>query len=254
MKTAAIIQARMGSSRLPGKILMDIAGQPMLWHVIERIKCCKEVDQIILATTKTDEDIKAVNVAEKCGIQSYRGSEEDVLKRFYETATKYEIDVIVRITADCPLIDPKIVDTLVKYYKQNNLDYAGLGNPNPCPDGLDAEVFSLEALTKSNNEALLASEKEHVTPFIKKNVDKFKIGYLYHNSFDLSHLRWTVDEKQDLIFVSEVYKKLYHEKNIFLTKDILALLNKEPELLKINSGIIRNLGYIKSLKYDRIVK
>ncbi|EKF86036.1 cytidylyltransferase domain-containing protein [Methanobacterium formicicum] len=251
MNTVVIIQARMGSTRLPGKIMADITGKPMLWHVIERVKKAQKIDQIVLATTKNEEDHKTACLAKECGVELYRGSQNDVLDRYFHAANQYKAELIVRITADCPLIDPHVIDKMVDYhYQHEDLDYISMGNPNPCPDGLDTEVFTFQSLDKAFREARLPSEREHVTPYIWKNTEKFKLGYVFDQKTDLSHLRWTVDEEPDLKFVREVYKRLYHEGEIFVTHDVLELLKHEPKLMEINQGIMRNEGYLKSISED----
>ena len=254
-KVTIIIQARMGSTRLPGKVMSEISGEPMLWHLIDRVKKCRNIDQIVVATTTNKEDRVVKELAEKSGVKVYCGSESDVLDRYYQTAMLHGADVIVRITADCPLIDPYLIDRMVKYFEDNRdkLDYVGMGEPNPYPDGLDTEVFSFKILEKTWKEAKLKSEREHVTPYIWKNTDLFRIGSIPLDK-DLSMLRWTVDEEKDLRFVREVYKHLYKEGSLFATEEILELLLRMPELLDINRGIRRKWGYEKSLREDSIIK
>jgi len=250
-KIVAIIQARMGSTRLPGKVLKEISGKPLVWHVIKRVKKAKLINQIVLATTNKKEDLSLIKIASEIGVESYAGSEEDVLDRYFQAATKYKADVVVRITADCPLIDPEVIDKVIKSFLTDNFDY--VSNTINCtyPDGLDVEVFSYESLKKSWTDAKLLSEREHVTPYIINHKEIFKIGNV-ENDEDLSSLRWTVDEERDLEFVNEVYKNLYNEREIFSMKDILELLKEKQELIEINSKIIRNEGYTKSLEKDKI--
>jgi len=249
-KIVAIIQARMGSTRLPGKALKEISGKPLLWHVINRVKKAKLIDQIVLATTDKKEDLKLIEIASETGIGNYAGSEEDVLDRYFQAATKYKADIIVRITSDCPLIDPIIIDKVINHFLSDNFDY--VSNTIKCtyPDGLDVEVFSYNSLKKAWNDAKLPSEREHVTPYIIKHKEIFKIGN-FENDEDLSHLRWTVDEERDLEFVREIYKRLYKEGEVFYMENVLELLKKNPELIEINSKIIRNEGYLKSLEKDK---
>jgi spore coat polysaccharide biosynthesis protein SpsF len=252
---AIIIQARMGSTRLPKKVLADIEGHPMLWHVIERAKNAKKADKVIVATTDLPEDKEIIKIAESCGVESYAGSENDVLDRYYMASKKIDADIIVRITGDCPFIDPEIIDKTIEYFKQNEFDYVSIGHiasnnrASNYPDGLDTEVFSFSALEKAHKEAKMFSEKEHVTPYIWKNPQIFKIATLDSNK-DYSQMRWTVDEERDLKFVKEVYKKLYPTKKIFLMQDILSLLQKNPEIENINNTIFRDEGYTKSLNED----
>ena len=253
---AVIIQARTSSTRLPKKVLAEIEGKPMLWHIIERIKLAKNIDKIIVATTDLPEDKKIIEIAEKAGVKSFAGSKMDVLDRYYKAAKKYGADVIVRITGDCPFTDPEIIDKTIEFFKTNNFDYVGTGHitkqkhESNYPDGLDAEVFSFSVLEKAWKDAKLPSEREHVTPYIWKNTKLFKTKTIDCDQ-NFSRMRWTVDEEQDLKFAREVYKILYPVKKIFLMQDILDLLKKEPNLMKINKVIGRDEGYSKSLIEDK---
>ena len=249
MNIGAIIQARMGSTRLPGKILTKIADKPMLWHVIQRTAESSLMNKIIIATTTNSADDCIVDFANSFDILFFRGSEGDVLDRFYRTAKSFCIDAIVRITPDCPLIDPKIVDKVIKRFLIGNLDYISNVHPPTYPDGLDIEVFSFETLKKVWKEAKKASEREHVTPYILNHHRMFRISNI-ENEVDLSYMRWTVDEERDLKFVKEIYKRLYKNNKIFYMTNILNLLKKEPELSRINEGILRNEGYAKSLREE----
>jgi spore coat polysaccharide biosynthesis protein SpsF len=246
-----IIQARTGSSRLPGKVMSLISGKPMLWHVIDRAKRCIEVDSVVVATTAKEEDGVVKDLAEECGVGTFRGSENDVLDRYFEAAKANDADVVVRITADCPLIDPHIIDNVVRHYIDNNdkYDYVGMGKPSRYPNGLDTEVFSFAALEKAWKEATLKSEREHVTPYIWKNGQIFRIGKVDLDR-DLSSHRWSVDEERDLKLVREIHRHLYTEGQAFTMQDILELLSRMPELAKINEGIPSDAGYKKSLRED----
>lgn len=250
-RVVLIIQARMGSSRLPGKVMCSISGKPMLWHVIDRCKRCRKVDVVVVATTKNEEDDVVAALAEENGAAVCRGSESDVLDRYYCAAKEHHAEVIVRITADCPLIDPRLVDRMVEFYEdsEGRYDYVGMGRPNRFPNGLDAEVFSFEALARAWTEANLKSEREHVTPYIWKNDGLFRIGAV-ESEQDLSSHRWTVDEERDLMLVREIHKHLYEEGELITTEAILDLLSRMPELSRINQGIVRNEGYMKSLRED----
>jgi len=252
-KVVAIIQARVGSTRLPKKVLKKIVGRPMLWHVIDREKESKLVNEIVLATTSRDEDKPLLELARKSGVKSFAGSEEDVLDRYFQAATKFGADVIVRVTADCPLIDPRIVDKVIKHFSGSGFDYVSNTLKPTYPDGLDVEVFSYDALKKAWENAKRSSEREHVTAYIRNHPETFKIGNVEHEK-DLSEMRWTVDTDKDLKFVREIYKRLYKKGRIFLMRDILTLLEKQPELAGINKGIARNEGYLKSLREDRLVR
>jgi len=251
-KVVAIIQARMGSTRLPGKVMMKIVGRPMLWHVINRLKHAKRLDDTVIATTTLNEDKTILKLASEMGVKGYAGSEDDVLDRYYQAAIRYKADVIVRITADCPLIDPTVIDRAIEFYLNHDFDYVGTGIKPTYPDGLDTEVLSFNALERAWKEASLASEVEHVTPYIKKNPQLFDIKNV-ENDKDLSYMRWTVDEERDLKFVREIYKRLYIEGKIFYMDDILNLLKKFPEIMDINKSIMRDEGYLKSLREDKII-
>jgi spore coat polysaccharide biosynthesis protein SpsF len=250
---SVIVQARMGSSRLPGKTLAIVAGKPMLAHVIERLKGARLLQGIVVATTTKKADDAIAKLAEKLGVYVFRGSEGDVLDRYYQAFRKYPADVIVRVSSDCALTDPHVVDKVVSHYLKGNYDYVSNILKRTYPDGLDVEVFSFKALEKAWQEAKWASEREHVTPYIHRNPNKFRLANV-ENEVDLSHLRWTVDWKEDLEFVRQVYKHLYKEGQIFYMEDVLELLKKHPDLKKINQGIATNEGYAKSLKEDKIVK
>ena len=248
-KIIAIIQARLDSTRLPRKALINILGKPLIIHLLERVKESKKIDDIIAATTDRKVDDELVKVLKNQGVKVFRGSNKDVLDRYYQAATKYCADVIVRVTGDCPLIDPNIIDLIIQHYLDNDFDYVTNIIVPTYPDGLDVEIFSYETLKKTWEESKLLSEREHVTPYIKKHPEIFRLNN-FKNSVDWSHLRWTVDQKEDLKFVIEIYKRLYNKKPLFLMKDILQILDEEPELKEINSRIQRDEGYLKSLKED----
>lgn len=253
MNVTAIVQARMESTRLPGKVMEGIVGKPMLWHIIERLKKAKLLDNIMIATTDKEIDKPILKLADDSGIDSYAGNEEDVLDRYYQAATKSHVNGVARITADCPLIDPYLTDKVIQRYLMGDCDYATNTLVQTFPDGLDVEVFSYTSLETAWKEARWASEREHVTPYISKNPDKFKLANV-ENSVNLSHLRWSVDEVEDMEFVRQIYKYLYKEAQIFSMEDVLELLRKYPNLGKINQGIPRNEGYAKSLREDRIIR
>ena len=247
-KTSIIIQARTGSHRLPKKVLASIEKKPMIWHVINRLKKVNGIDQIILATTKNKEDEKLIQIANNCDIEIFQGKANNVLDRYYNCSIKFNADPIIRITADCPLIDYEVINKMLQIFKLNKFDYICNNLPSTFPDGLDVEIFSFKSLKKSFEKAKLKSEREHVTPFIRKNKNNFKI-YNYKNKKDLSKYRFTVDEKEDLKFIRKIFTKFQPQTNIVLN-DILKVLDENPELLKINNKIIRNEGYLKSLKKD----
>jgi spore coat polysaccharide biosynthesis protein SpsF (cytidylyltransferase family) len=247
MKIVAIIQARMGSTRLSGKVLKEVMGKPLLWHMLNRLKHSKMIGEIVIATTTNATDDIIVKKVNDWGYKVFRGSENDLLDRYYKTAKKYKADIIVRLTADCPLIDPEIVDQAINEFTSGNYDL--VGTSDSFPDGLDVTVYSFKALEKAWGDAKLPSEREHVGPYMVKHPELFKqksIAFKEH----LPHMRWTVDEDRDYMFVKEIFERLYKEGEMFYTEDILKLLKREPRLMEINSGIIRNEGYLKSLKED----
>ncbi len=248
-RIVAIIQARMGSTRLPGKTMVDVEGKPLLKHIVDRVSASKKIDAVLIATTTSPEDKVILEFARQNNIQAYAGSDEDVLERFYEAAKVVNADIIVRITADDPFKDPEVLDTVVDYYLSHpELDYASNTIVPSYPEGLDIEVFSFLALEKAYREAKLPSEREHVTPYFWKNPDLFRIANV-SNKHNLSHMRWTLDYPEDLIFTRAIYSRL-NNKGIFLMDDIFSLLKNEPELIHINEGIGRNAGYIDSLERD----
>jgi spore coat polysaccharide biosynthesis protein SpsF len=233
-----IIQARMGSTRLPGKVMQDIVGEPMLWHVINRIKKSKFKKDIVIATTRCSEDDIIEQFCVRENINCYRGSEYDVLDRYYKAARKYNASIVVRITSDCPLIDPLITDRVISAYMDNirNYDFASNVIKRTYPRGLDTEVMSFLTLEKTWKLAKEYRDREHVTLYIHHNPEEFNILSV-ENDKDLSYLRWTVDEDLDLLFVKEIYKRLYFSKKVFYTKDILQILEQEHSLIEINKTI-----------------
>jgi len=247
MKATAIIQARMGSTRLPGKILEKLAGKTALEHLIERLGYARKLQQIVLATTLDPKDDVVEKFCTERNILCFRGSENDVLDRYYQAALRFGADPVVRVTADCPVIDPRIVDELIDGFKAGNYDVYGLGGE--FPDGLDCTVFSFRALEKTWREANLPSEREHVGPYMSHHPELFKNG-AYIKYTGLAHHRWTLDEPRDLVFLQAIYERLYQPGKLFVTEDILELLAREPHLAAINSDIIRNEGYLKSLRKD----
>lgn len=250
MKIIAIIQARMSSTRLPGKVLMPLAGKPVLWHVVRRIRACQTITKVVVATSTdtTDDAIEAW--CQSTDVSCFRGSLSDVLDRYYQAGLVHAADVVVRITADCPAVDPTIVDEVVRGFLAGGYEYYGLAGE--FPDGLDCTVFAFSALARAWREALLASEREHVGPYIEKHPEIFKSGSLKKFS-GLSHYRWTLDEPRDYEFLQRVFSRLYQQDQIFLASEVLALLENAPELMKLNNDIVRNEGYLRSLIKDENV-
>jgi glutamate-1-semialdehyde 2,1-aminomutase/spore coat polysaccharide biosynthesis protein SpsF len=241
----AIIQARMGSSRLPGKVLADIGGDSMLGRVVDRTRLSKSVSSVVVATSTASPDDAIAEFCARRDCAVYRGGETDVLDRYFQAAKAHRADVVVRITADCPLIDPAIIDRIVGAYCKGGCDYASNTLVCTYPDGLDVEVFSRQALAIAHREARRQSDREHVTPYLRssrrfrlRNVD-CELGR------SLQHLRWTVDEPQDLAFVRAVYARLGGRPD-FSWREVLALLDAEPSLAELNSEPVRNAGYYRS--------
>jgi len=247
----AIVQARVGSSRLNAKILKTLYDKALLEHIVERIKASRRINTIVIATTLAGADDIVCELSKKMGVAFFRGSDENVLDRFYNAAKKYHADVIVRCTADRPFKDPEIIDQAIGFLLDGQYDYCSNTIEPTYPEGLDIEVFTMSTLEKAYHEARLSSEKEHVTPYIWKNPQLFKL-YNFKNDVDLSALRWTIDYESDYTFAKEIYKRLYPTKRLFLMNDILNVLAKEPEIGKINSSIIRNEGYLKSIEQEEL--
>ena len=248
----AIIQARMSSTRLPGKVMLPIVGNPMLWHVIERVKRCKKVDSIVVATTTNQEDKAVIKLAEKCGVKTFTGKENDVLDRYFQAAKKFSADIIVRITADCPLINPDTIDKMVTLCLKEKADYI-CGHPNFFSIEHGMEVISFSALEKVKTWANKDYQKEHVTIFIKENPKLFKIVTIIpKNIFQRKDMRLTVDTKEDLELMQEIYNRLYKKNEIIDIEDVVRLLINNPELKKINSKI--KMSEINKYASSKILK
>lgn len=257
MKTLAIIQARMSSSRLPGKVLLDIAGKPMLQHVIERTRRARRLDSVLLATTNDPSDDPLVDFALAMGVPHFRGSPHDVLDRYYQAAKAHAAQIIVRITADCPLIDPALIDQTIALLIDQGADFACNRLPPPFgrsfPIGLDVEVCRFAALEKAWSNATAAFHREHVMPFLYEGVKfsaaaaetanvalglsqrNFQIAQLHHRP-NYGSLRWTVDTPADLSFVREIFARL-KDSPAFTWYDVLAIVQREPELAQINAAV-----------------
>ena len=241
----AIIQARMGSARFPGKTLAEICGRPMLWHVCNRVRASRLVDNVVVATTEHPSDDAIVDFCGREEIACFRGSEEDVLDRFYCAALAYNATVIVRITADCPLVDPDVIDRVVERFLEGNCDYVSNTLRYTYPDGLDVEVFSFNILERAWREARKPSEREHVTPYLR--TEKFRIANVESGVVVPAEIsRWTVDHPADLEFVSSIYRE-FADRECFGFKQVLEVLKKKPALAAIANSEISNEGYYRSL-------
>jgi len=246
----AILQARVGSARLPGKVLADLAGQPMLLRQAERIAASHRIDRLVVATSTSPQDDPLAILCAKAGIACHRGALDDVLDRVHAAAKAQAADWVVRLTGDCPLIDPAVIDLVIETATNSGADYVTNAVEPTWPDGLDVEVARIEALDAAWREATLPSEREHVMPFIRNRPDRFRIVHVRQDE-DLSDLRWTVDEPEDLEFVRAVYARLYPANPAFTTRDILDLLERDPSLSLVNASFARNEGYAKSLEKDK---
>ena len=237
----AIVQARTGSTRLPGKVLKKILNKPMLLLMLERLSKSILINKIVVATTQKKEDDIIEDLVTSEGIDVFRGSELDCLDRYYQTAKYYDAQIILKITSDCPLIDPKLVDKIIQFFLDNeDLDYASNVRPPTFPDGLDVEIFTFDALENAWRNSKDPIDREHTTTFIHSQPEKFKIGnyFMPKNKNLFLSQRWTVDYPEDFEFVKTVFENLYFKKEVFLMDDILAFLKKYPDVWKINSHLI----------------
>lgn len=235
----AIVQARMGSNRLPGKVLADIGGKPMLARVVLRARRASLLDQVVVATTTDPGDDPVENYCLSVGFSCFRGHPYDVLDRYYQAAKLYQADLVVRITADCPLIDPDEIDRTLRAFFAHDVDFAANRLPPPwkrtTPIGMDTEVVRFEALTRAWREADAKYAREHVMPYLYEQEGRFKTLLVQHDS-DLGHLRLTVDTAQDLTLIREIYAA-FGDRDDFTLPDILRLLDEKPQLLAINAGV-----------------
>lgn len=237
MKTVVIIQARMGSNRLPGKVLMDIAGRPMVAHVHDRVARAEKIDRVVVATTVEEIDTPLAGFCSSQGWCCFRGSHEDVLDRYYQAACKYQADVVVRVTADCPLIDPGVIDQVVGEFQsqQPTVDYASNTlEPRTFPRGLDVEVFKFASLERAWREATDSACREHVTPYFYRSPDVFQLLAVRAKTVE-SAQRWTVDTPEDLQLIRSLFEHLAAEMSGW--QSVLAMVQQRPELAAINAHI-----------------
>lgn len=234
MKTVVIIQARMGSTRLPGKVMLSLEGKPVLERVVERVRAARGVDEIVVATTDAPQDAILVRLCERLGVACCRGSEDDVLDRYYRCALAAQADIVVRVTSDCPLFDPELLSEMLNAFKarpglqfMTNVGY---------PRGLDVEIFDFATLARAQAEARQPHEREHVTPYMYQVPGRCEM-LEYRSPDDFSALRWTLDTKADWDFISRVYQSLHREGQIFTRSQIHALLQQRPELCRINAHV-----------------
>lgn len=242
MKIVAIIQARMSSSRLPGKVLKTICGRSVLAHVVERVRRCSLLDQVVVATTTGEEDNSIVEEAHKLDTTVYRGSRDHVLSRYYYAAKANQADVVVRITSDCPLFDAQVLTELIGTFLKKNssldrVDYLSNTLERSYPRGLDCEIFYFSALEKAFHEAEKEYEREHVTPYIYQHPELFHIEQLANGRSEYVDYRWTLDTAEDFRFIETIYLALWQKQFGFESLDIYRLIEKNPYLLEINSHI-----------------
>jgi spore coat polysaccharide biosynthesis protein SpsF len=233
--TLAVIQARMSSTRLPGKSTMLVAGKPLLVHVLERVQRASHIDHVVVATSDTplDDDIAAV--CEAVDVECFRGSLDNVLDRYYQAAAPHSPDFVVRVTGDCPLADPDVIDLIVQHCIYGDFDYASNNVKRSFPHGLDAEVFRFSCLEEANREATSDFDREHVTPFIKSHPERYSISYV-ESEIDRSFFRWTVDWAEDLEQIRFVFEALYPDNPCFTTDDVIFYLEEHPEIMALNTN------------------
>ncbi|WEA39920.1 glycosyltransferase family protein [Lysinibacillus fusiformis] len=236
MRIVAIIQARMGSTRLPGKILKKVNGRPLLSYQLERLQQSNHINDLVIATTLNEKDDLIVEFCKKNNILWFRGSEKDVLARYYKTAKTFKADAIVRITSDCPIIDVQVVDKTIQYFVDNNYEYVSNTVDRTYPRGLDTEAFTFEALEKAYKEAVMERDREHVTSYFYTNPDVFKISSV-RNETDYSKYRWTVDTEEDFQLIKNIIEKLYNCNPNFTFHDTVKLMEANPDWFYINAHI-----------------
>ncbi|MEO5589676.1 MAG: glycosyltransferase family protein [Gemmatimonadaceae bacterium] len=236
MKTVAIVQARLGSTRLPGKVLADIGGRTTLERVLDRIHRCSRVDEIIVATSLLDRDDAVAAEAKRLGVKVYQGSEDDVLERFRGAARAMDATVCIRFTADCPLIDPGVSDGIIEaFFADPALDYVSNKIPQSFPRGLDTEVFSRAVLEIAADEAVEEYERVHVTPYFYRNPDRFRVLGIV-SEVNRADWRWTLDTPDDLEFIRAIYSRL-SDKPDFTWLDVVSIIDREPALAGINAHV-----------------
>jgi spore coat polysaccharide biosynthesis protein SpsF len=237
VNTVAIIQARMGSSRLPGKVLKDLVGETVLGRVVHRLRRSQRISEIVVATTSEVGDQAILEECARLQVGCFRGSEPDVLDRYYHAARAYAADAVVRITSDCPVIDPGLVDETIAVFEAAHADYASNISARSYPRGLDTEVFTVAALDRAWNVAREPHQREHVTPYFYGHAESFRVASL-SNPVDYSRYRWTLDTGEDLELLREIYSR-FEGMDHFSWLDVLQLMEREPELAEINSGVLQ---------------
>jgi len=241
MKTVAIIQARMGSTRLPGKVLMDLGGRSALARVVRRVRRCSRVDEVVVATTCSRADDAIVRECEALDVKALRGSEDDVLDRYYRAAREFVAEIVVRITADCPLIAPDVVDQTIAALVNESADYASNVFPRTYPRGLDVEAFTMNALSQAWREADQGYQREHVTPYFYEHPEIFRSTSV-RNRHDYNQYRWTLDTADDLALLRAIYDRLGNRDD-FDWREAIEVMQSEPELSTINAHVRQKALY-----------
>lgn len=249
-RVGIVIQARMGSSRYPGKVLQPIGDRPLLARLLERLASAEGVEEIIVATTNRAEDDAVAGLCSSMEIPVFRGSEEDVLDRYYQAARAHGLGAVIRVTGDCPLMDPRLVEDLVAEYRTGRWDYVSNSMPMRLPHGMETSLMSWNALERSWREARLPSEREHVTRFIRERPERFRIKALDYDGFDHRHLRVTVDHPEDLEVVAEVFAILERRGLFGHVEEIVAILEEFPGLAGKNAHVPFQEGLKRSLAAD----
>lgn len=254
-KTVALVQARMESTRLPGKVLLPILDRPVLWHIVNRLRSVVEIDIVAVVTSERPANDAIRSFCAQYDISCFSGSEEDVLDRFHQAAERWDGDPVIRITADCPLVDPEVVGNLIALFRSSgaSVDLAAVATGagvesedfkgHRFPDGLDAEVVAFGALERAWKEATVPGDREHVTPYIWRQPNRFRIEHLMSSEGDLSNLRWTIDYPEDLTMVTRIYEALYDESRPFVMRDVLAFLKANPDVAALNGDRDNREGY-----------
>ncbi|MEH2349514.1 MAG: glycosyltransferase family protein [Nostoc sp.] len=236
MRTVIIVQARMTSTRLPGKVLKKVLDKPLLEYQIERLKRVNLADEIVIATTINDTDKPIIELCDRLSVPYFPGSEEDVLARYYGAAKEHQADIIVRVTSDCPLIDPQVIDKAIQFFIDYKYDYVSNSLERTYPRGMDTEVFSFIALYEAFAEARVQPEREHITPFIYMHPERYQLAQVVYSENQSSH-RWTVDTADDFELIKRIIEALYPQIPKFTLEDCLDLLREYPDWSLINAHV-----------------
>jgi spore coat polysaccharide biosynthesis protein SpsF (cytidylyltransferase family) len=249
-RLVAVVQARASSTRFPGKVLADLGGKPLLRRLLDRLRRSRQVAEVVVATSTLADDDQVAALAEEASLAVVRGPLDDVLERFRIAADRHRADAVVRITGDCPLVDPELVDTVAQLFRSSSADYVSNVSPPTYPDGLDVEVIARGALERAAAEATRSTDREHVTLFIARQPDRFP-HLNFTNDVDLSELRWTVDYPEDLDFVRAVFAAFPGREEAFGYREVVVALETQPGLRALMPTLPRNEGLAESLHAER---